>query len=406
MAIIGILPALKNKNFAIYAGASNFCYVATWLQRTASGWLIWEMTQSTLWVGMFAFANLIPVVVISPIGGVLADRVSNMLVLKTAQIAMATIALVMALLTLTGEISPHLLVIIALIQGVVEAFSQTSQFSVVPVVAQGKNIASSIAVTSVSFNSSRFIGPALAGILLVTQGVPHTFAVAAVGYVVFFIGLIVVGRRIAEQPKLPAPPFLQALGEGLQYTFRSRLIGSLIVIMVLVGIVGRQTLELLPGVAEGIYREGAFGLSVLTSAAGLGAIIAGVTGKFDIGTEEDVLGPLLRVVYLLAAANFAFSFMPEIWSAACGAGVLGYLIAQTGIMAQTLINLRAEPAMRGRVLSYYNVVFRGAPAIGALLLGALSEVTGLSIAIQTSGVLLLIATGLFHWNIRRRAPSA
>ena len=401
----GILPALRNPNFAIYAASTSFCYVALWIQRTAMGWLIWEMTESSFWLGLLSFAYLIPVVLIGPIGGVLADRVSNLRILIVSQTVMATISLVVAAWVITGQITPLALIFLTCVQGTVEAFSQTAQLSLVPAVARGPHLPSAIAVTSMSFNSSRFVGPAIAGLLIVGLGVPAAFTASALGFLTFLAGLIVLSRKIGPMPSTAEGSFLNALREGLRYAAGHPTIGPLMVLMVLVGVLGRQAMEMLPGFAEGIYQSGAFGLSVLTSSAGAGAIVSGLFLNMDGWSRRQALGNIAVLVYILGMATIVLTFLPSLWMAALAVATMGYLTARAGIMMQTLINLVSRDNMRGRVLSYYGVIFRGGPAIGALIAGVLAEWTGLANAILIGAAALIASTALWHWRLGAKIPA-
>jgi MFS family permease len=176
---------LRNADFSIYAAGSTVSLIGMWMQRIAIGWLTWELTKSGVWLGIVAFADFFPVLVIGPIAGAAADRWDRLRVVKTSQSISLMQATVLFGITVSGHINIGLLVALSAFQGVVVAFNQPARLALVPSLVPQADLASAVAINSVVFNLARFIGPMFAGLAIVWSGVAAAFAANALSYVVF-----------------------------------------------------------------------------------------------------------------------------------------------------------------------------------------------------------------------------
>ncbi|WP_417720792.1 MFS transporter [Salipiger sp.] len=383
-----VFPALANRVFAAYAAGSFAAFTAIWVQRTVMGWLTWELTGSGSWLGVIAFAYLIPLVVVGPFGGALADRIDNMRVITGCLGVMAVAAVLLTALSAFGALTIWLLVAISAVQGVTEAFSQPAQLSLVPSLVPRRDLASAVATTSVSFNTARFIGPAVGGGLIAATGPATAFAVAACGFVLFLAVLLILHGRVETATRERSGHFLGALAEGVRYTVGHPGVGPLMLLVIAVGGLGRPVVELFPGFAEQVFRSDARGLAVLTSSVGIGAVLAGLRWS-GANTGVDLARAMLRTSVGAVIALWAFLMAPSLAVAAPILVCLGFCTASTGITVQTMINLAVEDGFRGRVLSLFGVCFRGSPAIGALAMGGLADHFGLKLPVLGGGALLL-----------------
>ena len=375
-----------------------------WMQRIAIGWLTWQLTKSGLWLGIVAFADFFPVLLIGPIAGAAADRWDRLRVMKTSQTISLVQATVLFALTASGHMNIGLLVALTAFQGIVVAFNQPARLALVPSLVPQADLASAVAINSVVFNLARFIGPMFAGVAIVWSGVEAAFAANALSYVVFLAALarIHVAPTVVRSAKQRS--FAADLREGVRYTATHPGIAALLVLLIAIGVGGRPLNELLPGFAADVFHSGAGGLSILASAIGGGAILGGLW----LGHRAHSSG--LTYVALGGALTGALAAIMAIatesmWVAVPAVVVFGFCMSTSGIAIQTLIQLAADPSMRGRVMGLYGLIFRGAPAVGALAAGLASAQFGLRWPVFF-GALLVVAACFWTYLSRERIVDA
>lgn len=397
---------LGNPDFGIYSAGSAISLIGTWMQRIGIGWLTWELTRSGLWLGVVSFSDFVPVVLIGPIAGAAADRWDRLRVMKTSQALSLAQATILFALTASGHITVVLLIALTIFQGIVVAFNQPARLAFVPSLVPADDLTSALAIHSIIFNLARFIGPMFAGLLIVRSGVEGAFAVNALSYVAALVALARIHPGTGPTESAKRRSFSADLQEGIQYTARHPAIGLLLVLLVALGIGGRPLNDLLPGFAADIFHSGAGGLSILVSAIGIGAVLGGLW----LGHRADPSG-LIYVALgcscgsaLAAAAAVATGSM---WIAVPFVALFGFCTSSAGTAIQTLIQLKSDRRMRGRVMSIYSIIFRGAPSLGALIAGAASTHFGLRWPIVFGALLVLAVCILTYWfreRIERENP--
>jgi MFS family permease len=395
---------VRNANFGIYSAGSSVSLVGMWMQRIAIGWLTWELTGSGLWLGIVAFADFFPVILIGPIAGTAADRWDRLKVVKASQAISLVQATVLWALTVSGHMTIGLLVGLTAFQGVVVAFNQPARLAMVPSLVPQADMAGAVAINSIVFNIARFVGPIFAGLAILWSGVAAAFAANALSYIVFLVALARIRiaptvRKGEERASMAAD-----LVAGIRYTATHPGIAALLVLLIAVGVGGRPMNELLPGFADEVYKSGAFGLSILASAIGGGAILGG----FWLGQRSRSSGlTMIAIVSPLvgALATIAAISTDRLWFAVPAVVVFGFCMSTAGIAIQTLVQLAADRSMRGRVMGLYGLIFRGAPAVGALAAGLASAHFGLRLPVFF-GALLVIAVGAWTYLSRDRVTAA
>lgn len=395
---------LRNANYGIYSAGNGVSLIGMWMQRIAIGWLTWQLTQSGFWLGIMSFADFFPVILVGPIAGAAADRWDRLRTVKISQMISLGQAMALYLLTITGHINVAWLVGLTAFQGVVTAFNQPARLALVPSLVPPADLASAVAINSVVFNLARFIGPIFAGFAIVWSGVAAAFIVNAISYLPFIYAL----ARIRDLPPTLAPPahrsFLADLAAGIRYTATHPGIAALLVLLIAIGIGGRPLNELLPGFAAQVFHGGAGGLSVMAAAIGGGAILGGLwlgERAHKAGLVWVALGSALAS----AVAAVAAISTDRLWLAVPALAVFGFTMSTSGIAIQTLIQLASDRSMRGRVMGLYGLIFRGAPAIGALAAGVASAHFGLRWPV-VFGAVLVVAVWLRTWFARERIAAA
>ena len=370
------------------------------MQRVAVGWLAWRLTESGLWLGIIAFADLIPALVIGPIAGAFADRHSRLRVIIVCQILAMVQAGALWFLTATDIITIHMLFALTLLLAFVYAFAQPARMSLIPSLVLPGDIAAAIAVNSVSFNLARFIGPAVAGIVITTLGIAPAFLLNALTFVIFLVSMF----RLRLPPQMTveraAGGLFADIVQGFRYAVVHPAIGPLLLIMTATSILAAPVLELLPGFADVVFGRGADGLAWLTSASGVGATIGGVW-LAKRGTLSGLTAVALSGTLVLGVMVILFTSTNTFWVAVIAMVLVGFARLMGGVSAQTLIQSTVEEHLRARVMGIYGLIFRGGPALGALIMGALSEVFGLRWPIAVGGMLCI----LLWLGVQRRRHS-
>ncbi len=372
-----IAAVLRAPNYGVYTAGNSVSLIGTWMQRVAVGWLTWELTGSAAWLGIVAFADLFPTVVIAPLAGAAADRWDRLRILRATETAAAIQAVCLFALNASGRMSVTALFIATLCLGVTIGIGQPSRLALIPSLVRRDDLATAVAVNSVVFNLARFIGPALAGLFIAGGEISLAFAANALTYLAFLFAL----SRLRLDPGKRTPAGRRGglgadLVEGLLYAVRHPGIGPLLGLLIATNVCGRPFVELLPGFAAGVFAVGPQGLAWMMSAIGLGAIGGGawLAGRSE---ERGLVAITLASTLMLALLIGLFVATDRIELALPILAASGVAMVGAGVGSHTLLQLAVASAMRGRVLALYGLIFRGGPALGALLMGAIAERTGL-----------------------------
>lgn len=370
--------ALSHRNARIFFGGSIVSWVGLWVHRIAVMWLAWELTRSSFWVGMVAFCDLAPAVIVSPIAGAVADRVDRIWLTVWTQVAIAVVAAVIAFLVAIDQMTIGLLLVLEVIGGIASSFAQPARQAIMPGLIPRGDLPAAVALNSLCFSVARFIGPALAGPIIALWGVWPAIAANFVSYV--FAAATTPLLRVEAEERRGHAASKSILGEtldGLRYAARHPGLGPILGFAAVVSILLRGVQEILPPYVERVFGLGAEALAILTASFGVGALISGLAvasrGRLAGTTRLAVLSVLLQ-----AAATAGFAATGWFPLGVLCAALMGAMASIHGISVQTLAQSASDPAMRGRVLSLWGLITRACPALGALVLGASGEVFGLS----------------------------
>lgn len=394
------LGALRDRNYRIYAGGNAVSLTGTWMQRIAVGWLAWQLTHSGTWLGLVAFADLFPAVVLSPLSGSLADRHDRRRILWVTQIVSMAQATALAVLTVTGWVTIESLFGLTVVLGIVTALAQPARLALVPSLADRSRLSSAVALNSLVFNLARFLGPVIAGVVIAESGLALAFALNALSYLAFLLALMQL--RLQRAPPANGGKLIDDMVAGYAYAARHAGIGPILLLLAVNAVALRAFTELLPGFADAVFGRGPQALAWLTAMIGLGAI----AGALWVAQRPRVHGltAVANTSTLVAAlAVLGFAATDLFWFALPCLLVAGVALVLNGVGTQTLIQHAVDGAMRGRVLSLYGTLFRGGPAIGALIMGWLSNQVGLRWPVAGGAVLCV---GLWWWARRRETAIA
>ena len=214
-----IARTFAQRNYRIYATGNGISLVGWWLQRVAVGWLAWTLTHSGTWLGLVSLADFLPVLFLSPLAGVLADRADRVAILRVTQLTGCAQATLLAILVWTDAITVELLFALVMLLGIASGLAQPARLALIPSLVDRASLATALAINSVLFNSARFIGPAIAGIIIARVGIAAAFAANAIGYIAFQVSLY----RLRNLPSGPVAAPQRALSASLEaFSFASR----------------------------------------------------------------------------------------------------------------------------------------------------------------------------------------
>ncbi|MDU8946697.1 MFS transporter [Rhodophyticola sp. MJ-SS7] len=390
------LAALKSRDFRIYLIGNVFALNALWMQRLTVGWLAWDMTTSASFVGLVAFVNFSPTMFAGPFFGVLVDRVRTRHAAMVTQSALCFWALVLFASHSLGLLGPFVLVVISGLLGIAMAAHHPIRMSLAPRLVEEDDVASVVSLAAINFNLARLTGPALGGWVIATGGVGVSLVTQAAFYLPFIFALTLLRPRRRNRSSAAASPFLKDLAIGIKHVMQSALIRRAILVTGVAAFVSRGVLEILPVIADGVFVRGATGLGMLTAVAGLGALAAGLaTTVMPRHTKRR----LPRAALLSALAGLGLVPLigySEVWPltltlVAC----LGFAATMTGILMQTTIQIELADELRGRVMSLWILVSIGSTATGAMILGGLADLVGLSAGLGLSGGLGFMILAVF-----------
>lgn len=398
----GISRSLRQRDYAIYTYSNTAAMIGEWIQRVGVGWLTWELTGSTAWLGIIAIVDMLPTILISPIAGAYADRSERLKFIQHTVALSILQPLALTLLYFLGYLNVWLLLPLALASGLFGAFNQASRLAIIPCLVDRANLSAAVALSSITYNISRFVGPAIAGTVIAAVGVGYSFAINLVLFVAFTASLYCLRLVHVEVPKRSGSHILRDTVEGLRYTMRHPGIGPVMFLLVVGALGQRPFIELLPGFADRVFNRGPEAFGWMVSMIGLGALL----GAFYLATRSELRGLTavsVNAVLVGAVMLIAFSVSGHFWIAMvclfiAGAGLS---ISATGVM--TLVQSAVDSDMRGRVLSLYGLIFRGVPSIGAFFMGAAAEHIGLQIPIIVGALFCIVLWAWVMRNLRQTA---
>jgi predicted MFS family arabinose efflux permease len=370
----------------------------------ALGWLTWELTESYKWLGIIAFTDLFVMILFVPLAGVLADRMDRLRLSMWAQCGQLAQALAVAFLVFTGWSDSWSLLILTGLLGAAHAYHAQARLALVPNMVPKEDLTPAIAINSVIFNVGRFLGPAVAGLIIVNFGVGPAFLFNAATFVVFIWVLLRVRMMRIEAPPKKDVGTIASIAEGMRYGLRHPGIGPILIMLAATALTGRSLPDLLPGFADGVFHRGPEGLAWLTSAMGLGAMTSSLVLLARNGVH-GLTALTIQMLLALGASTLLFVLIEPFWGAVAMILLVGFTMNLTGITALNLMQNAVAGEIRGRVMSLYTLLHQGAPALGTLLMGVAAEYTGLAVPVGVTAVLTaLVGLALLpRFHVMRQA---
>ncbi len=378
--------ALSVPNYRRYISGQSISLVGTWMQMTAQSWLVLSLTHSSTALGLVVALQTLPVLLLAPYGGVIADRMDKRRLMVALQSAMGLQALALGLLTVTGNVEVWQICVLAAVLGLNNAFENPSRQSFMLEMVGPDHLRNAVSLNSVMVNVARTIGPAIAGLLIATVGDGVCFLANAISFVAV-VGSLVTLDRTALHPTAPTPRARGQLREGFQYVRSTRDLAIPLMMMAAVGCLTYEFQVSLPVMASHGLHVGAAGFGFMTAAMGLGAVAGGLfvaargrTGLFPLVAGAAAFGVAMTFASIAPTLSFE---LPAL--ALAGAASIAFM--STG---NSTLQLAAEPSMRGRVMSLWFVAFQGSTPIGGPIVGWVIAIAGARAGLGLGAVTCLV----------------
>ncbi len=389
-----ILRAFNSRNYRLYFAGQFLSMIGTWMTQIATSWVVYELTNSSLLLGVVGFASQIPTFFLAPFAGVVVDRWNRHRILVITQILAMLQSLVLAFLALTGTINIWYIIVLCLFQGLINSLSMpTLQAFVREIVEKQDDLGNAIALNSSLISSARLIGPAIGGLLLATVGAGMCFLIDGISYIAVLVALLSMKLKPIKQATQTTPPW-QRLKEGFNYAFGFSPIRSVLLMMSLLGFMGLPYVTLTPVFATKILQGGPETLGFLMAASALGALIASIY----LSIRLSVVG--LENVIALAPGILGIGFIVFSMSRTLSLSILFMVIIGFAVVLQiaacnTFIQTLVEDDKRGRVMSFFSMAFMGLVPFGSLFSGWLASLIGAANTLSINGVFCILGSLVF-----------
>ena len=379
--------SLKIPNYRLYFAGQSVSLVGTWMQMTAQAWLVLTLTHSATALGLVVALQTLPVLLLGPYGGVIADRSDKLRLMTVLQGVMGVQALVLGLLTVFNVVRFWEICLLAVFLGTNNAFENSPRQSFVREMVGRDQLRNAITLNSVTVNAARAVGPAVGGVLIAAVGVGICFLLNAASFVAVVASLLLMNRA-RLRPSPPTPRAKGQLREGLRYSARTRDIAVPLAMMGLVGLLAYEFQVSLPVLAEHTFHGGSEVYGFMTASMGVGATLGGLV---TAALGRTGIRPMVLASVSFGATILLCAFAPNLAVVYVAMLFAGWASVSFISIGNSTIQLAARPEMRGRVLSLWQVAFQGTTPVGGPLVGWIIAVSDPRTGLAVGGVACLVA---------------
>jgi len=392
-----IFSSLHSRNYRLYFTGQGISLIGTWMQNIALSWLVYRLTGSVFLLGLIGFTSQIPTFVLAPFSGVLTDRYNRLKIMTLTQLFFMLQALTMALLVLFHLIEVWHIIALSIVFGIISAFDAPARQSlVIDLIDNPDDLGNAIALNSAIFNGARLVGPAIAGIAIAVVGEGICFLLNTLSFVAVIIALLQIKIPVKQVDVHPSN-FKKSFKEGLQYTFQSMPIRTLILMLAMLSLFGMPFIILLPAYAKEILNGSSDTLGYLMSALGAGALVAAIymaARKTVIGLGRIISTSIILMGFSIVMASFSDRLYLSLIVFFFGGLSMILSLSSINTMLQTI----ADEDKRGRVMSFYAMALMGTSPIGNLMAGTIASGIGIPNTILICGVITMISGTWFELN--------
>jgi MFS family permease len=393
-----IAEALRNRHFRTYQGSRFLAQIAIWMYKVAIGWIVWDMTHSAAWLGVFGLLDHAPSLFIMPIAGALADRMDTLKFMRITQALLLVQSVLLSILLALDLVNLPVLIVFVLIYGIVTAAQQPASQSIIPFLLPRNSLTAAYGLNSLSFNISRFIGPMIGGLVITFWGTAPAIFCNAIGAAIFSVGLMRTQMHfsIPRRQSTASTHMFRDIQDGLRYAVRHRGIGPSMGILTALSVLPFTIDLLLPSLADGVYKAGANGLAWMSSMMGIGAMTQAVLIA-RLGSMSGLTRYFVWAILGLALAFVGLSISPNFWVALVCVFLIGFMSSSARVTSMTLLQYGVAADMRGRVASFYSVITHAGPAFASLIVGLAGDRFGIPATMAAIGIATF---GIWFWALR------
>jgi MFS family permease len=389
--------ALAIPNYRRYFTGQAISLIGTWMQSTAQAWLVLQLTGSATALGLVIALQTLPVLLLGPYGGVVADRVNKRKLMIFLQSMMGVQALVLAILTISGHISFPIVCVLALLLGLNNCFENPSRQAFVLEMVGPDDLRNAVSLNSTLINAARAVGPAVAGVLIATVGEGWCFLLNSVSFVAVVASLVSMDTSLLK-PSRPAVRAKGQLLEGFRYVAHTPELRVPLAMMGAIGMLAYNFQVTLPVMAKHVFDGNARTFGLMTAAMGIGAVGGGLVTATRGRTG---LRPMVTTAFGFGVVILLAAIAPTLPVEFLVLGMVGWGSVSFLAVANSTLQLSAAPQMRGRVMALWSVAFLGSTPIGGPLVGWITSVAGARAGLAVGGFACL-AAAFYGWNTARR----
>jgi MFS family permease len=401
--------ALQHRNFQLFIAGQLTSLVGTWMQTAAQLWLVYKMTNSAALLGVFGFANQVPILFLAALGGYIGDRYNRHQGVIWTQTASMILAFILAALTFANIITVWELIVIAFLVGVVNAFDVPIRQAFLVEMVVKEDLPNAIALNSSIFNGARVVGPAIAGFALAWKGPAWCFFLNGLSFLAVIAALLAM--RIAKRERKPETesPFRSFL-QGFRFAMSDLPIRSALLLLSMLSLLGLQYSVFLPIFASDVLHRGAKGFGLLMSTAGVGAVLGAL--HFAARTSYKGLARWIAATSTTCAVGLViFSQSKIFWLSLLVLLVVGFCATVQMAATNTTLQNRVPDHLRGRIMAVYATMFMGIQPIGSLIAGGIAKKMGAPYTLALFGTLCFLGSLFFIFRVivplqRQREASA
>lgn len=382
--------ALRNYNYRLWFFGQLISLVGTWMQTTAQGYLVFELTHDPAYLGYVAFASGVPTLLFTLYGGVVSDRMSRRTLMIITQTSMMILAFILTLLVFTAVVQPWMIIILAFLLGTANAFDSPARLAIVVELVEREDVPNAIALNASMFNLATVVGPAVSGVTYAIFGAAWCFLINGFSFIAVIIGLFLMKLKPVPIRTRRGSTFSE-IKDGFHFVIHNDMVRTILIYLAMIGMLGMGMVALLPAWANTVLGGDVTYNGYLLSARGIGSLISALLLAYMVTRQiKGLLWSIGGWIMPLTILIFVFMrWLPLSLLSIAGVG-LGFMLVTNS--SNALIQAQVNDELRGRVMAIYTLVFFGLSPLGSLILGLVASWTSEQMAVGLGGLLLLIMT--------------
>jgi len=396
-----VFKAFHYRDFRLLWFGACLSSIGTFMQSVAQSWLVLDISKSARMLGLDAFLGNIPIFLFSLVGGVVADRVSRRRLLLGSQWVQLTCAFTLAALFAAGAVQVWQILCLSFIVGTAQSFGGPAYSALVPTLVEKEDLPNAIALNSIQFNLARSIGPVLGGITLAKLGPTWCFSLNGVSYIAVIISLLLLHMKF--QPQRTGESIMASMKQGFSFIRKQGAMEALIVLAFCMTAFAFPMIIFLPVFAKNVFHGGPNTFTILLASSGLGSV-AGALTVAALGNVHNKGRVALLMLVCMGSGMTGFAVSTNLILSCVLLFFSGAALLSAFAMISSLVQLITANEMRGRVMSVYNVAFRGGMPFGSIVSGWLIPIFSAPVVIAANG-LLLVLLGLYFLTMQRRVAA-